>query len=326
MERRFSVQDARRAGLWGRPGPWSQYPQRMLQMRARAFALRDAFADVLGGLYLREELEDADAGGRWASPAPLRAPPPAPPETSTPPAAAGSTSPRRGGRDPIRPGRRGVAAETPPQPPEIADPPSRCRRRDPAAAAIVSPPRPSRAALSTSHRACSRGGARLPARALRSRYAQGWSVRQPRTLAAERPTRLARAAAPALADTGSTGADANMLAGSAGCLDDSAAGKPQPVRPSPRPKRTQCPLAGQPTAKQQAHPRSRRTIPRRSSPITTMPCPAPATRRSSPRSTRSSSPSSTRSRASTAPGRIAPGTATPPALPRWPAGRDGAAP
>ena len=76
VERRFSVQDARRAGLWGRPGPWTQYPQRMLQMRARAFALRDAFADVLGGLYLREELEDADAGGRWASPAPLRAPPP----------------------------------------------------------------------------------------------------------------------------------------------------------------------------------------------------------------------------------------------------------
>src|SRR6478752_3350856 len=84
VERRFSVQDARRAGLWGRPGPWSQYPQRMLQMRARAFALRDAFADVLGGLYLREELDDAEGGGRGTSTAPLRAPPPAPPETSAP--------------------------------------------------------------------------------------------------------------------------------------------------------------------------------------------------------------------------------------------------
>src|SRR5262249_44127267 len=31
----------------------------MLQMRARGFALRDAFADVLKGLHLREEFEDA---------------------------------------------------------------------------------------------------------------------------------------------------------------------------------------------------------------------------------------------------------------------------
>jgi hypothetical protein len=57
IERRFSVEDARRADLWGRPGPWQRYPLRMLQMRARAFALRDTFADVLGGLYLREELD-----------------------------------------------------------------------------------------------------------------------------------------------------------------------------------------------------------------------------------------------------------------------------
>jgi hypothetical protein len=56
--RQFGVEDAKRAGLWGRPGPWSNYPRRMLQMRARAFALRDVFADVLGGLYLREEIED----------------------------------------------------------------------------------------------------------------------------------------------------------------------------------------------------------------------------------------------------------------------------
>ena len=55
-ERRFSVEDAKRAKLWGKAGPWSDYPKRMLQMRARAFALRDAFPDVLGGLYLTEEL------------------------------------------------------------------------------------------------------------------------------------------------------------------------------------------------------------------------------------------------------------------------------
>ena len=56
VERRFSSQDAKRARLWGKSGPWSDYPKRMLQMRARAFALRDAFPDVLGGLYLTEEL------------------------------------------------------------------------------------------------------------------------------------------------------------------------------------------------------------------------------------------------------------------------------
>ncbi|MBU3732514.1 MAG: hypothetical protein FGM26_13370 [Beijerinckiaceae bacterium] len=55
VERRFSTEDAKRARLWGKSGPWSDYPKRMLQMRARAFALRDAFPDVLGGLYLTEE-------------------------------------------------------------------------------------------------------------------------------------------------------------------------------------------------------------------------------------------------------------------------------
>ena len=58
VERRFSVADAKKAGLWGKSGPWQQFPDRMLQMRARAFALRDLFADVLGGLYLKEEIED----------------------------------------------------------------------------------------------------------------------------------------------------------------------------------------------------------------------------------------------------------------------------
>lgn len=56
--RRFSVTDAKKAGLWGKSGPWQQFSERMLQMRARAFALRDGFADVLGGLYLKEEIED----------------------------------------------------------------------------------------------------------------------------------------------------------------------------------------------------------------------------------------------------------------------------
>ncbi|WP_457797590.1 recombinase RecT [Methylocystis sp. S23] len=96
VARQFSVADAKRAGLWSpeakvtrykkdggtyqkeNDSPWHRYPDRMLQMRARAFCLRDLFADVLGGLYLREEIDDE------ARPAEARTEPPPPP----PPAVA----------------------------------------------------------------------------------------------------------------------------------------------------------------------------------------------------------------------------------------------
>jgi hypothetical protein len=55
---RFTVADAKKASLWGKSGPWTQYPKRMLQMRARGFALRDAFPDVLKGLVTAEEAQD----------------------------------------------------------------------------------------------------------------------------------------------------------------------------------------------------------------------------------------------------------------------------
>lgn len=54
----FTVADAKKAGLWGKAGPWTSYPKRMLQMRARGFALRDAFPDVLKGLITAEEAQD----------------------------------------------------------------------------------------------------------------------------------------------------------------------------------------------------------------------------------------------------------------------------
>ncbi|SFB74661.1 hypothetical protein SAMN05216344_102212 [Polaromonas sp. OV174] len=58
QSRSFSVQDAETAGLKNKPGPWTQYPKRMQQMRARAFALRDVFPDVLKGMPIAEELQD----------------------------------------------------------------------------------------------------------------------------------------------------------------------------------------------------------------------------------------------------------------------------
>jgi hypothetical protein len=54
----FSMEDAKKAGLNTKTGPWTQYPNRMLQMRARGFALRNTFADALKGIISREEAED----------------------------------------------------------------------------------------------------------------------------------------------------------------------------------------------------------------------------------------------------------------------------
>jgi hypothetical protein len=56
--RTFSMDDAKIAGLMGKQGPWTQHPKRMRQMRARAFALRDVFPDVLRGMPVAEELQD----------------------------------------------------------------------------------------------------------------------------------------------------------------------------------------------------------------------------------------------------------------------------
>lgn len=57
----FSVADAKLAGLWKKTGPWSQHPKRMLRYRARGFCARDAFPDVLKGLYCAEEAQDIPA-------------------------------------------------------------------------------------------------------------------------------------------------------------------------------------------------------------------------------------------------------------------------
>lgn len=72
--RTFSMEEAFQAGLvsfdknghalgrskegWTPNAPWGAYPKRMLQMRARGFALRDAFPDVLRGVISAEEASD----------------------------------------------------------------------------------------------------------------------------------------------------------------------------------------------------------------------------------------------------------------------------
>lgn len=56
-ERTFSFQEAKQAGLATRP-TWVSYKKRMIQMRARAFSLRDSFPDALKGLSVAEEVQD----------------------------------------------------------------------------------------------------------------------------------------------------------------------------------------------------------------------------------------------------------------------------
>jgi hypothetical protein len=61
----FTYSDAVRAGLWGRTSgqgkamPWKTHPKRLMKYRARGFVSRDLFPDVLKGLTIGEEMENA---------------------------------------------------------------------------------------------------------------------------------------------------------------------------------------------------------------------------------------------------------------------------
>lgn len=95
LRRTFSWADAKAAGLAGKAGPWKQYPKRMLMMRARGFAVRDAFPDVLRGIVTAEEAMDYDV------PAPISEPkrigsnlsPAVPPQTASSDGAAPTPAP-----------------------------------------------------------------------------------------------------------------------------------------------------------------------------------------------------------------------------------------
>ena len=79
--RTFSKADAEKAGLWDR-NTWKSYPKRMAQMRARAFCLRDGFADVLKGMAIAEEQQDVVIDVH-ATPTPALPEPPAPPKRAS---------------------------------------------------------------------------------------------------------------------------------------------------------------------------------------------------------------------------------------------------
>jgi hypothetical protein len=61
VERTFTVENAQKAKLWDKPGPWTSYPWRQMSWRAFWFAARDIGADALKGLQGAEELMDMPA-------------------------------------------------------------------------------------------------------------------------------------------------------------------------------------------------------------------------------------------------------------------------
>lgn len=58
IEFSFTMDMAKAAHLDRKQGPWQEYRGRMLQMRSRAWVLRDLFGDVLKGLAIVEEQRD----------------------------------------------------------------------------------------------------------------------------------------------------------------------------------------------------------------------------------------------------------------------------
>lgn len=54
FERVFTIDDAKKAGLYRKDGPWTKYERRMLQMRARSWVLKDGWPDALLGVAIAE--------------------------------------------------------------------------------------------------------------------------------------------------------------------------------------------------------------------------------------------------------------------------------
>ena len=61
LNRVFTQVDAVKAGIWGKK-VWAVYPKRMMQMRARGWAIKDAFPDVIMGVSIAEYDHDTVPG------------------------------------------------------------------------------------------------------------------------------------------------------------------------------------------------------------------------------------------------------------------------
>jgi len=54
----FTIEDAKRAGLFPKKDNWRMYPQRMLRARAISYAVNDLFPDIVFGMLSSEEAQD----------------------------------------------------------------------------------------------------------------------------------------------------------------------------------------------------------------------------------------------------------------------------
>lgn len=125
--REFTWDMAIQANLTKKSGPWTDYPLRMLQMRARAWAIRDQFPDVLRGCAVAEEVQDIGQPTQPAEKPVESLHPPTPPEpqpaAETP--ASGQPAPkltpyekslaRKGAKKTAKPGPPTVEAELVPE-------------------------------------------------------------------------------------------------------------------------------------------------------------------------------------------------------------------
>jgi hypothetical protein len=64
--RSFSYEDAKRARLTGKSGPWTDYPERQCYWRAWSWAARDGASDALMGLAVVEEVRDFETEAQRA--------------------------------------------------------------------------------------------------------------------------------------------------------------------------------------------------------------------------------------------------------------------
>lgn len=78
VERTYSLDNAKTAGLWNKEGPWRTNPERQMAWRAFWFAARDAAADLLKGIGGAEELVDYTPIERDITPGATSLPPAAP--------------------------------------------------------------------------------------------------------------------------------------------------------------------------------------------------------------------------------------------------------
>jgi hypothetical protein len=83
----FTMEQAKRARLDQKTGPWKDYPDMMMQRRATSRCLNDLFADVLGGIVSSDEAQDstpfADETGVTEAKPSTQPPAPPPEEDAT---------------------------------------------------------------------------------------------------------------------------------------------------------------------------------------------------------------------------------------------------